>query len=198
LQLEAALPLGAGRDSTIGKTIRILIADDYDDWRRKARQLLQKCPDLHIICEVSDGSEAVQKVEELKPDLIVLDIGLPKLNGIEAARRIRELSPNSKIIFLSQHNSYDVVQTALSTGALAYVYKAQAGSELLPTVEAVVRTFCHSWSWRGIGSDDSRTHFGSDFNDGANRARSIFCPAIVAYRRNRDTDCQVSRTPLDL
>jgi CheY-like chemotaxis protein len=96
-------------------------------------------PDWQILCQVSDGLEAVQKAEELKPDLILLDVGLPKLNGIEAARQIRQLSPNSRIIFLSQYNSFDVVQEALSTGALAYVHKAQAGSELLPAVEAVLR-----------------------------------------------------------
>jgi chemotaxis response regulator CheB len=86
-----------------------------------------------------DGSEAIQKAEALKPDLIVLDIGLPKLNGIEAARRIRQLSPSSKIIFLSQYNSLDVVQAALSTGALGYVHKTDANSVLLPAVEAVLR-----------------------------------------------------------
>ena len=96
-------------------------------------------PELQIICEASDGSEAVQRAEELKPDLILLDIGLPKLNGIEAARQIRLLSPSSKIIFLSQYNSLDVVEAALRTGALAYVHKAKAGSELLPAVEAVLR-----------------------------------------------------------
>jgi len=120
-------------------TIRILLADDYKDWRNQVRSLLQARPELQVICEASDGSEAVQKAEELKPDLILLDIGLPKLNGIEAARRIRQLSPGSKIIFLSQDNSLDVVQEALSTGALAYVHKAHAGSELLPAVRAVFR-----------------------------------------------------------
>jgi len=96
-------------------------------------------PELQVICEASDGPEAVLKAEELKPDLIVLDIGLPKLNGIEAARRIRQLSPSSKIVFLSLHNSPDVVQGALSTGALGYVRKTDARSELLPAVDAVLR-----------------------------------------------------------
>jgi len=96
-------------------------------------------PELQIICEASDGCDAVQKADELKPDLVLLDIGLPKLSGIEAARQIRLLSPDSKIIFQSQDNSLDVVQKALSTGALAYVHKAQAGSELLPAVAAVLR-----------------------------------------------------------
>ncbi len=91
-------------------SIRILIVDDFEDWRRKVRQLLQERPELQVICEVSDGLEAVQKADELKPDLILLDIGLPKLNGIEAARRIRQLSPSSKIINLSQDNSLEGVR----------------------------------------------------------------------------------------
>jgi DNA-binding NarL/FixJ family response regulator len=103
------------------------------------RLLLQVQPELQVMCEVSDGAEAVQKAEKPKSDFILLDPGLPKLNGIEAARQLRQLSPNSKIIFLSQDNSPDVVQVALSTGALAYVHKAQAGSELLPAVETVLR-----------------------------------------------------------
>ena len=96
-------------------------------------------PEWQIICEASDGSEAVQKAEELKPDLVLLDIGLPKLNGIEVARQVRQLSPNSKILFLSTDNSPDVVQAALSTGAHGYVYKARAQSDLLPAIDAVLR-----------------------------------------------------------
>src|SRR5882724_9947925 len=118
---------------------RVLIVDDYEDWRRKVRQLLQERPELQVICEVSDGLEAVQKADELKPDLILLDIGLPKLNGIEAARRIRQLSPSSKIINLSQDNSLEVVQVALSTGAQGYVYKTDVQSDLLPAIKTVLR-----------------------------------------------------------
>lgn len=88
---------------------------------------------------MSDGFEAVQKAEELRPDLILLDIGLPKLNGIEAARQIRKLSPQSKILFVTQEFSADVVQAALSTGAEGYIVKADAGRELLPAVSAVLR-----------------------------------------------------------
>ena len=109
---------------------RILIADDYDSWRRQIRLLFQARPQWRIVAEVSDGSEAVQKAEEFKPDLIILDIGLPKLNGIEAARRIRQLSPKSKIVFLSQNNDPDIMQAALSTGALGYVCKEYSESDL--------------------------------------------------------------------
>ena len=92
-----------------------------------------------MIGEASDGLEAVQKAEELKPDLILLDINLPELNGIEAAQRIRQLSSSSKIVFLSQYDSLDVVRAALSTGAVGYVCKTYAGRELLPALDAVLR-----------------------------------------------------------
>jgi DNA-binding response OmpR family regulator len=88
---------------------------------------------------VLDGSEAVQKAQELRPDLVVLDIGLPTLNGIEAARRIRQVSPHSKILFLTMEESPDVVQVALSTGAHGYVHKSRAQSELLPAIQTVLR-----------------------------------------------------------
>src|SRR5258708_16660178 len=83
--------------------IRILIADDFKDWRRQVLLLFQARPEWQVIAEAADGTEAIQRAEELKPDLILLDIGLPKQNGIEAARRIRRLSPSSKIVFLSQN-----------------------------------------------------------------------------------------------
>jgi CheY-like chemotaxis protein len=87
---------------------------------------------------VSDGLDAVQKADELQPDLILLDIGLPTLNGIEVARRIREVSPASKILFVSEDRSADIVEEALSTGAGGYVVKSDAARELLPAVNAVL------------------------------------------------------------
>ena len=119
--------------------VRVLVVDDYEPFRRFVCSTLGKRTDLQVVCEISDGLEAVQKAEELQPDLIVLDIGLPGLNGIEAARRIRKLSPKSKILFASQESSADIVQQALSSGGLGYVVKAHAGSELLTAVEAVLR-----------------------------------------------------------
>jgi DNA-binding NarL/FixJ family response regulator len=118
-------------------SIRVLVVEDYEPFRRFICSTLGKRPELQIVGEVADGLAAVQKAEELQPDLIVLDIGLPTLNGIEAARRIRKLSPESKILFVSQESSADVVQEALGLGALGYVVKAHAGSELLAAVEAV-------------------------------------------------------------
>jgi len=99
---------------------------------------LAKRDDLQVICEVSDGLEAVQKAEELKPDLILLDIGLPTINGLEAARRIRRLSPESKIIFLTQESGADVVEEALGLGAWGYIVKTKVASDLMTAVEAVI------------------------------------------------------------
>ena len=97
--------------------IRVLVVDDFEPWRRFVSTTLLKQPELEVIGEVSDGLEAVQKAEELQPDLILLDVGLPTLNGIEAARRIREVSPGSKILFASENRSADIAEEALSTGA---------------------------------------------------------------------------------
>src|SRR6185295_9257844 len=118
-------------------SVRVLIVEDFAPFQQFIASTLKKRPDLQVIAVVSDGSEAVQKSEELQPDLIVLDIGLPTLDGIEAARRIRKLSPESKVLFLSQESSADIVEEALRLGAWGYVIKTHAGSELLASMEAV-------------------------------------------------------------
>jgi DNA-binding NarL/FixJ family response regulator len=117
--------------------VAVLVVEDFDPFRQFVCSTLGKRPELQIVGEASDGLEAVHKAEELQPDLILLDIGLPSLNGIEAAQRIRELSPRSEILFVSQESSVDVVQKALSLGAAGYIAKVDAGSELLAAVEAV-------------------------------------------------------------
>lgn len=120
-------------------SVRILVVDDFEPWRRSVSSILQKVPKLQVICEVSDGLEAVQKAGELKPDLILLDIGLPGLNGVDAARQIRKLVPESKILFMSQESDADVVQETLSLGILGYVLKSDVGRELLTAVQAVLQ-----------------------------------------------------------
>lgn len=117
-------------------TVRVFVVDDYEPFRRFVFSTLQHRPDLQVVGEASDGLEAVYKAQELQPDLIVLDLGLPTLNGIEAARRMRKLAPQSKILFLTQESSPDVVQEALGLGE-GYVVKAHAGSELLAALDAV-------------------------------------------------------------
>ncbi len=118
--------------------LRVLIVEDHEAFRRLICSALQQRAAFQVIEEVSDGLGAVQKAQELQPDLILLDIGLPKLNGLEAGRRIRKISPNSKILFLSQESSPEVVQEALGLGAQGYVLKARAQSDLLLAIEAVL------------------------------------------------------------
>jgi DNA-binding NarL/FixJ family response regulator len=120
-------------------SVRVVVVEDHEQFRRLICSTVEKAPELQVVGIVSDGLAAVQKAAELQPDLILLDIGLPSLNGIEAARRIRKLSPQSKILFVSQESSADVVKEALATGARGYVVKTDAGSELLPAVDAVLR-----------------------------------------------------------
>ena len=117
--------------------LRILAVDDFEPWRSFVSSALQQQLDLQTFFEVSDGLEAVYKAENFRPDLILLDIGLPTLNGIEAASRIRDVSPNSKILFLSEESSPEVAEAALEAGGAGYVVKSDAGRELLTAVRAL-------------------------------------------------------------
>ena len=120
-------------------SIRILVVEDYEPFRRFLTSTLRNQSDEWDVRAASDGLEAVQEAQRLQPDLILLDVGLPTLNGLNAARRIRTLSPTSKIIFVTQESSADVVQEALSIGASGYVVKGDAGRELVAAVTAVLR-----------------------------------------------------------
>lgn len=105
---------------------RTLIVEDYADLRNLLRSTLQKNTECIVIGEAVDGLQAVQQAEELQPDLILLDLSLPKLNGMEAFRQIRKLSPRSKVVILSQDSSPEVVQGALGLGAVGYLLKSDA------------------------------------------------------------------------
>jgi DNA-binding NarL/FixJ family response regulator len=132
--------------------VRILLVEDFEPFRTLIRMLLEGKSGLQIIAEVADGQEAVQKAAELKPGLILLDIGLPSLNGVDAARRIRELSPDSKILFVTQESSPEVVQAALSLGASGYVVKTRVASDLLSAVEVILQGGIFVSPARGEGS----------------------------------------------
>ena len=119
--------------------MRVLVVDDFELWRRCICTALQLQPDLQVIGEAPDGLEAVQKAQELQPDLILLDIGLPKLNGIEAARRMREYTPQSRILVVSEHRSRDIVEEALRAGVDGYVVKSVVYRDLLPAIRTVLQ-----------------------------------------------------------
>ncbi len=120
-------------------SIRILVVEDYEPFRQFLISTLQNKWDESDVRAVSDGLEAVREAQRFQPDMILLDIGLPTLNGFEAARRIRTLSRASKMVFVTQESSADLVQEALNIGASGYVVKADAGRELIAAVTAVLR-----------------------------------------------------------
>ena len=117
--------------------LRVLLADDFEPWRISMRSLLQEQPDLEVVDEAVDGVEAVEKARALQPDLILLDVAMPKLNGIEAATRIHEIAPWSAILFVSMEQSVDFVEAAMATGACGYIFKADVPSKLLPAIRAL-------------------------------------------------------------
>ena len=119
------------------QSFKILVVDDFAEFRRFVHSLLKRTFEFQVI-HASDGVEAVQKAVELRPDLILLDIALPNLNGIEVARQVRELALPAKVLFLSQEPSPEVVQEALRLGALGYVHKSRANGDLLPAIKAVL------------------------------------------------------------
>ena len=125
------------KDDRSESSLRVLLVEDYLPFRRFVHSMLAGKPELQVVGEAADGLEAVHKAEELRPDLIVLDIGLPSLNGLEAARRIRKLVPESKILFVTQESTAEIVQEAFRLGASGYVVKTDAGKELLTAVEAI-------------------------------------------------------------
>ena len=119
-------------------SVRILIADDFAEWRARIRSQLQARPEWQAVGEACNGMEAVQRTMELRPDIVILDIGMPRLNGVEASKLIRQQFPNSKIIFVTQENDAEIRAAALATGAVGYLLKADAQSQLLPAVEAAL------------------------------------------------------------
>ncbi len=117
---------------------RVLVVDDFEPWRRYVDSKLTASSRWQIAGEASDGFDAIHKAEALRPDLILLDVGLPALNGIAAARRIVARDPDSRILFLSENSSWDIVEAALGAGGHGYVLKTDAGDDLLPAMESII------------------------------------------------------------
>ena len=119
--------------------VRVLIVDDFTEWRRVIRGIICAMPQVEVAGEAADGLEAVEKAQQLQPDLILLDIGIPGLNGIEAARQIAKVCPKSKIAFLTENRCYEFVEQALEAGASGYILKSHFDSELIPGVAAMLK-----------------------------------------------------------
>lgn len=119
------------------KRSSVLIVDDFEPWRRLVRQTLEK-EGLHVIGESDDGAEALQSAEDLQPDLILLDVGLPTVNGLEVARKVRKACPTSKVVFLTENAACEIAEAALDAGASGYVIKAGMARELMPAIRAAL------------------------------------------------------------
>ena len=119
--------------------VRILLADDHEGWRAQVRLFLRMRPHWQVVSDAGDGLEAIWKAAELRPDVVLMDVEMPSLNGIEAAKRIRQNSPDSRVIFVTQNSDQDIRSAALDIGANGYVIKAKAARELLPAIEAALR-----------------------------------------------------------
>jgi len=133
-----ALIVGSGTGSSL-LPFRTLVVEDYRPFLEHVCSVLRKQPALEIVGTVENGVKAVERAADLQPDLVLLDIGLPDMNGIDAAHRIRIVAPNARIIFLTQESSPEIVNEALRLGAWAYVIKASADRELLSALEAVMQ-----------------------------------------------------------
>jgi DNA-binding NarL/FixJ family response regulator len=113
------------------------LADDFEPWRVYLRSLLQRRSELKVVGEAIDGLDAVEKAQELQPDVVLLDISMPRLNGLEAAERIRAIAPLSRILFVSVERSADFAEAAIAAGAKGYIPKADVESKLLPALDAL-------------------------------------------------------------
>jgi DNA-binding NarL/FixJ family response regulator len=119
------------------KNLRILIADDHDLVRRGLKALIQSCPGWQVCAEAHTGSEAIAKAEQTKPDIVILDISMPELNGVEAGRRIRKASPNTEVLILSVHYTDQLIRDILDAGIRGYIVKSDSDRDLIVALEAL-------------------------------------------------------------
>jgi DNA-binding NarL/FixJ family response regulator len=118
--------------------VRILLADDYAAVRRGVRAVLESRSDWTVVAEAENGVDALARARELEPDLAVIDISMPRMNGLELARELRKALPNTEILILTQHSSLGMLDQALKSGARGYVVKSAVANDLIPAVEAVL------------------------------------------------------------
>jgi DNA-binding NarL/FixJ family response regulator len=168
----------AGESALRERRVTVLLVDDHEPFRNIISSLLASNLTLRVVAEASDGLDAVRKAWLLQPDLVLLDIGLPLLNGIEAARRIRCLAADSKIVFLTQETDPEVIQEARGLGASGYIVKSNAESELLATIELIFQ----DQDTQNIAMHSSSV-FSTAHQDRTPNKEAEYHPAIALARR---------------
>jgi len=167
-------------ESDITSPVHILLVDDFEPWRAHIRSALATTPGLQIVGEAADGLAAVELAEQLKPELILLDIGLPGLDGIGVATRISQTTPQSKILFVSANVDVDAARMAIDHGAHGYLLKSDAASQLIPGIQAVLRG--ESFFSRGIrrsgGEQEHVIQFYADEDSFLDCVSSFVCHAL--------------------
>jgi DNA-binding NarL/FixJ family response regulator len=128
------------------KRPRILLADDHEIFRRGLRSILESRPELEVCGEAVDGLDAFEKTKQLLPDIVLMDVSMPNIDGLQATKLILSQIPNTRILILSQHDSPQVLSAALKAGASAYVTKSQVARSLLAALESVIQGEPFNWN----------------------------------------------------
>jgi len=168
------------------KTIQILLVDDHTIFRAGVRVLLEMQPDFKVIGEAEDGTKALTLTRELRPDVVLMDIAMPGVDGLSAARQIKELAPLTKIILLTQHENKEYIRPALKIGAEGYVLKRAAADELVMAIRAVHqgKSFLDSNVTSTILADyckDGKTGTNTDYKQLSEREREILVMLARGY-----------------
>ena len=124
-------------DALAGRSLRVLIADDNESIRRSISQILHSQADIEVVCEAVDGADAVRKITEHRPDVVLLDITMPRMNGLEVAETIKTQFPSVQVLIVSQHDSRGFQWAALAAGVSGYIVKSNVGRDLVPELRRI-------------------------------------------------------------